>query len=56
MNLQTLLTEVQKNRTNLELNLQRADALVEKLRVRMEKEIDAALAEDEESPEKKPID
>ena len=55
-NLQTLLTEVQKNRTNLELNLQRADALVEKLRVRMEKEIDAALSEDEESPEKKPID
>ncbi len=55
-NLQLLLTEVQKNRASLELNLQRADALVEKLRVRIEKEIDAALMEDDESAEKKPID
>jgi len=56
-NLQVLLTEVQKNRANLELNLQRADALVEKLRVKIEKEIDAALAdEDDKDPEKKPID
>lgn len=58
-NLQALLTEVQKNRTNLELNLQRSDALVERLRVRIEKEIDTALAEDEKEPEKpakKPIE
>ena len=58
-NLQVLLTEVQKNRTNLELNLQRSDALVERLRVRLEKEIDTALAEDEKEPEapsKKPIE
>lgn len=55
-NLQTLLTEVQKNRTNLELNLQRSDALVERLRVRIEKEIDTALTEDETTPAKKPID
>ena len=56
-NLQVLLAEVQKNRANLELNLQRAEALVEKLRVKIEKEIDAALAdEDEKDPEKKPID
>jgi hypothetical protein len=56
-NLQVLLTEVQKNRANLELNLQRSDALVERLRVRLEKEIDAALTEDEKEPEtKKPIE
>jgi len=56
-NLQVLLTEVQKNRANLELNLQRSDALVERLRARIEKEIDAALTEDEKEPEtKKPID
>jgi len=55
-NLQVLLTEVQKNRSNLELNLQRSDALVERLRVRIEKEIDTALSEDENLPEKKPID
>ena len=55
-NLQVLLTEVQKNRTALELNLQRSDALVEKLRVRIEKEIDDALSEGADVPEKKPID
>lgn len=49
-NLQTLLTEVQKNRSNLELNLARAESLVERLRVRVEKEIDSAL-EDELVPE-----
>ncbi len=54
-NLQLLLVEVQKNRANLELNLQRADALVEKLRVKIEKEIDAALT-DEDGADKKPID
>jgi len=52
-NLQTLLIEVQKNRNNLELNLQRADALVEKLRAKIEKEIDDALTEDDD---KKPIE
>lgn len=45
-NLQNLLTEIQKNKTALEINLQRADALVERLRVKLEKEIDTAL-EDE---------
>lgn len=54
-NLQVLLTEVQKNRANLEQNLLRSDALVEKLRVRIEKEIDDALAGDD-TPEKKPVD
>ncbi len=46
-NQEALLIEVQKNRTNIEQSLQRADALVEKLRVRIEKEIDDALGEDD---------
>ena len=46
-NQEALLIEVQKNRNNIEQSLQRADALVEKLRVRIEKEIDDALGEDE---------
>jgi len=54
-NLQVLLTAVQKNRADLDINLQRSDALVEKLRVRIEKEIDDALA-DEEPAAKKPIE
>lgn len=47
-NLQSLLTEIQKTRAVLDINLQRSEALVEKLRLRFEKEIDAALAEDPE--------
>lgn len=50
-NLQSLLTEIQKNRAAVDLNLQRADALVERLRVKLEKEIDTALEDD---PEKDP--
>jgi hypothetical protein len=48
-NLQSLLNEIQKTRVVLDINLQRSDALVEKLRLRFEKEIDAALAEDPEN-------
>lgn len=48
--LQTLLTEVQRNKGNLDVNIQRADALVERLRLRLEKEIDEALADDDEKP------
>ena len=48
-NQEALLVEVQKNRSNIEQSLQRADALVEKLRVRIEKEIDDALTEEEVS-------
>ncbi|MDQ6785401.1 MAG: hypothetical protein M3033_01090 [Acidobacteriota bacterium] len=44
-NLQNLLTEIQSSRTNLETNVQKADALVEKLRVVLEKDIDDALTE-----------
>lgn len=50
-NLQTLLSEIQRNKLALELNLQKADALVEKIRVKLEKEIDTAL---EDEPENKP--
>jgi hypothetical protein len=42
-NLQAILTEVQRNKANLEVNLVRADELVERLRARIEIEIDAAL-------------
>lgn len=49
-NLQLLLTEVQKNKANIEMNLARADTLVERLRVRLEKDINDAL--DEENLEK----
>ena len=45
-NLQVLLTEIQRTRSSLDASLQRADALVEKLRLKFEKEIDTAL-EDE---------
>jgi hypothetical protein len=45
-NLETLLTEIQNNRANLEASLQKADALVEKLRAKLEKDIDAALTEE----------
>lgn len=44
-NLQSLLTEVQKTKANLDLSLQKADALVERLRDRLEKEIDTALTD-----------
>lgn len=50
-NQETLLVEVQKNRANIEQSLQRADALVEKLRVRIEKEIDDALTDEEPAPQ-----
>lgn len=50
-NLQNLLTEIQKTRAALEANLVKADALVERMRSRLEKDIDDALADD---PEEKP--
>jgi hypothetical protein len=48
--LQTLLAEVQKNKANLDLNIQRADSLVERLRIKLEKEIDEALGDGDEKP------
>jgi hypothetical protein len=42
-NLQNLLTEIQRTKTRLDMDLQRSDALVERLRNKFEKEIDTAL-------------
>ena len=42
-NLQSLLTDVQATRANLDQTVLRADALVEKLRLKLEKDIDDAL-------------
>ena len=50
-NLQTLLTEIQRTRSSLDVSLQRADILVEKLRAKFEKEIDISLEDD---PQKNP--
>ena len=46
-NLQALLTEIQTTRASVTTNLQRSETLVEKLRVRLEKEIDDALLKPE---------
>ena len=53
-NQENLLNEIRRNRANLEVNLQKADDLVERLRVRIEREIDSAL--DETNPANKPDD
>lgn len=45
-NLQNMLVEIQKNRASLEISLQRNDALVERIRVKLDKEIDTALDDD----------
>lgn len=45
-NLQALLTEIQNTRSNLSLNLQKADGVVEKLRAKLEKDIDDSLTDD----------
>ena len=50
-NLQILVNEITKTRANLEATLLRADALVEKLRTKLEKEIDTALDDDPQKPD-----
>lgn len=45
-NLETLLTQIQTSRAALEENVRKADVLVEKVRARSEREIDAALVEE----------
>jgi hypothetical protein len=45
-NVQSLLTHVQTTKAALDLNLQRADQMVEKLRIKLEKDIDEALKDD----------
>ena len=44
--LQNILNEIQKTKTVLEQNLQRSEQMVEKLRVKLDKEVDDALAAD----------
>ncbi len=46
-NLESLLTQIQTSRTTLESNVQNADSLVERVRSKLDKEIDAALAAEE---------
>lgn len=43
--LETLMTQIQSNRVSLETNIQKADALVEKIRAKLDKEIDDALTD-----------
>lgn len=47
---QRVLTEVQSSLGNLEQSLHRAESLVDKLRTKLEKDIDDALADDEPQP------
>ncbi len=49
-NLQAILAEIQKTKTVLDQNLQRSELMVEKLRIRLEKEIESALADDPSKP------
>ncbi|MEO7672891.1 MAG: hypothetical protein ABIU09_02295 [Pyrinomonadaceae bacterium] len=49
-NLQALIIEVQKTRTNIDQNVQKADLLVEKMRLKLEKEIDDALTDEPTKP------
>ncbi len=46
VNLATLLNQIVANRANLETNVQKSDTLVDKLRTKLEKDIDDALVED----------
>ena len=45
-NLETLLNQIQVTRANLDASVQRSDAMVEKLRAKMEKDIDDSLSDD----------
>jgi hypothetical protein len=47
-NLNNLLRQIQTNRASLEENITKADMMAEKLRLKLEKEIDDALAETEQ--------
>jgi hypothetical protein len=45
-NLENLLNEITNNKSNLQENVQKADSLVERLRLKLEKDIDDALNDD----------
>ena len=47
-NLELLVIQIQTTRASLEENVQKADFLVERVRLKLDKEIDAALADDKE--------
>ncbi len=47
-NLQALLTEIQSTRSNLTVNLQKSELMVEKLRTKLEKDIDDSFLKDDE--------
>ena len=47
--LDTLLAQIQTNRSSLETSVQKADTLVEKIRAKLDKEIDDALADPKEN-------
>ncbi|MEO6049979.1 MAG: hypothetical protein ABIP78_01425 [Pyrinomonadaceae bacterium] len=46
-NLQALQSEIQTTRTNINFNLQKAEVMVEKLRTKLEKDIDDSLLKDD---------
>jgi hypothetical protein len=48
VNLESLLTQIQSNRSKIEQSVERADYLVEKISLKYEKEIDDALIEEEQ--------
>ena len=48
-NLESLLTQIQTSRATLQENVQKADFLVERVRLKLDKEIDNALADDKEN-------
>jgi hypothetical protein len=49
-NSQALLTQIQNNRAVLEQSVEKADSLVERVRAKLEKEIDDALTADDPNP------
>lgn len=47
-NLQSLLVDIQTNKTSLQINLQKSEQMVEKLRLKLEKEIDDSILKDDQ--------
>ncbi len=49
-NLEALLTQIQTTRTNLAVTLDKSDIMVEKLRIKLEKDIDDSFLKDDPNP------
>jgi len=47
-NLQSLMTDIQATRSNINLNLQKSEVMVEKIRTKLEKDIDESFLKDDE--------